>query len=229
MKSIFKLVACLFLCVSLNSFGAYYVKTDGSIVDPIKNWGGVPHPYNGNNLEPYADLELVNLDNAHIPKANLLYANLVGANLSETNLFLADLSNTNLVNSRIRQANLMDTNFTSSDLTGADLSDGTDMSHTNFTNADLTNANLTNTKLFFTNFSYADLSGVNFSGAVELQGATPTWSYATFTGAKYNNLTTFAENMNPQTLGMTFVPLPAGITLFLSGLVGLGLMRGRNA
>ena len=29
--------------------------------------------------------------------------------------------------------------------------------------------------------------------------------------------------------GLAAVPLPAGIYLFLSGLVGLGLMRGRNA
>ena len=52
----------------------------------------------------------------------------------------------------------------------------------------------------------------------------------------WNNLKTFtfqrdnlshlqADNFN---LSSTLVPIPAGIYLFLSGLVGLGLMRGRN-
>ena len=53
-----------------------------------------------------------------------------------------------------------------------------------------------------------------------------------FNLATYNQSTIFAEDFDPIAEGMIFVsevPLPAGITLFLSGLVGLGLIRGRNA
>ena len=39
MTYLLRLVACLFLCVSLNSFGAYYAKTDGTIVDTIMSCG----------------------------------------------------------------------------------------------------------------------------------------------------------------------------------------------
>ena len=35
MANLLRLGACLLLCFSLNSFGAYYIKTDGTIVDPI--------------------------------------------------------------------------------------------------------------------------------------------------------------------------------------------------
>ena len=45
-------------------------------------------------------------------------------------------------------------------------------------------------------------------------------------GALYNDQTLL--DFDPVAAGMTFVPLPAGIYLFLSGLVGLGLVKSRN-
>ena len=43
----------------------------------------------------------------------------------------------------------------------------------------------------------------------------------------YNNQ--FAWPVHDGDIGLAPVPLPAGIYLFLSGLVGLGLMRGRRS
>ena len=55
------------------------------------------------------------------------------------------------------------------------------------------------------------------------------WAFHTFNGLRYdievNNIYAWAVHDGDID---NLVPLPAGITLFLSGLVGLGLMRGKN-
>jgi len=52
-----------------------------------------------------------------------------------------------------------------------------------------------------------------------------------FPRSTYDENTIFASSMDPEALGMVFVfavPLPAGIYLFLSGLIGLGLIKKRK-
>ena len=163
MANLFRLSACLFLCVSLNSFGAYFVQLDGTIVNPITDRDGTPLNYSGNNLEPFADLSYADLYFADLTRANLTGASLLGASLNSADLDNADLSNANLI--------------------GADLTDAT-------------------------------MDGLNLHGAL------------------YNEQTLFDSSYkDPVAEGMIFVsevPLPAGIYLFLSGLVGLGLMRGKK-
>ena len=58
------------------------------------------------------------------------------------------------------------------------------------------------------------------------------WAFGTDNGSqgyngKHNSRPSWA--VHDGDIGASPVPLPAGIYLFLSGLVGLGLMRGRNA
>ena len=47
-------------------------------------------------------------------------------------------------------------------------------------------------------------------------------------GIKFKHLSSFGWAVHDGDIGASPVPLPAGIYLFLSGLVGLGLLRGRN-
>ena len=178
------------------------IKTDGTIVNPITDRWGTPLNYSGQNLEPYADLSNEYLVNAGLPDANLENTNFSATNLSSAHLSYANISNSNLTNTNLYSADMYFTNFSNSILQNANLS-YSDMYYSNLKNANLLNADL----------SGALLIGVNFSGAI------------------FNSDTIFPDGFNPAAAGMTFVPLPAGIYLFLSGLVGLvGVkLRGRNA
>ena len=125
------------------------------------------------------------------------------ADLVSSGLQYADLSDSDLSNSDMRFANLYGANLNNANLIGANLSNA------NFWNAELINS---------------DISLANLRDTIK-------WNTAIYTGAIYSESTIFPSGMNPETYGMIFVsevPLPAGIYLFLSGLVGLGLMRGRN-
>ena len=125
------------------------------------------------------------------------------ADLVSSGLQFADLSDSDLSNSDMRFANLYGANLNNANLIGANLSNA------NFWNAELINS---------------DISLANLRDTIK-------WNTAIYTGAIYSESTIFPSGMNPETYGMIFVsevPLPAGIYLFLSGLVGLGLMRGRN-
>jgi|GEM_PF-2595650 len=121
-------------------------------------------------------------------------------------------------------------NFTRANLTGATFGDtvtyrgGGRYNQNNFTDANLSNAvfwsSVTNS-----NFSGANFSGANFSEKLLNSGA------IIFAGSTYDENTIFASSMDPEALGMVFVsavPLPAGIYLFLSGLIGLGLIKKRK-
>jgi hypothetical protein len=104
--------------------GASYMKTYGTIVDPIMDNGGSTHLYSGNNLEPN-----VNLINADLTNAELYYANLNNANLSYADLSYAYLSYANLTGAYLYSAYLDYANLTGAYLYSA-----------NLTNAYLTNA-----------------------------------------------------------------------------------------
>ena len=117
---------------------------------------------------------------------------------------------------------LLDANLTNATLSEADLT-GTYLTGAYLHYADLSYANLYYADLYGAGLHFANLSGANLHGAnltnANLYGAD-------LYGALYNDQTVL--DFDSVAAGMTFVPLPAGIYLFLSGLVGLGLMRGRN-
>ena len=113
------------------------------------------------------------------------------------------------------------------DLSNANLSYA-NLSYADLTFANLSNANLSGAKLIDTDLSSAQLIGADLSNADLLAARL---DHANLTGAFYNHQTYFDPYIDPIAEGMIFVsevPLPAGIYLFLSGIVGLGLMRVRN-
>ena len=60
---------------------------------------------------------------------------------------------------------------------------------------------------------------------------THVWAFGTYDGSQdltSKGNSTYSWAVHDGDIGFAPVPLPAGIYLFLSGLVGLGLMRGRN-
>ena len=208
MTYLLRLIACLFLCVSLNSFGAYYTKTDGTIINPIQYVSGGNHSFSGDNLEPNAQLSNANLSNANLSNANLSNANLTNANLSNANLYGAVLTHLSFAN--LSYAEMSNVNLVQSNMLRANLS------YSNLTGSNMSLAALYLTDLSFTNLSNANLSNINY------------WNTVNFAGATYNSQTILPTNFDPVAAGMTFVPLPAGIYLFLSGLVGLALVKSKK-
>ena len=124
---------------------------------------------------------------------------LSNADLSYFDLSYADLSGADLAGVDLRNTTMTNVGLDDTDLSGAVLT-GADLTNAFLWNADLTDADLT------------DAGMLNiFVG-----------------GTTYNDQTIFPANFDPAAGGMIFiseVPLPAGIYLFLSGLVGLGLLR----
>ena len=217
-----RLVACLFLCISLNSFGAYYVKTDGTIVDPIQKTFGGSHSYSGNNLTSGADLSNAAIEFADLSDADLFGVTFNSAQLPYVNLSNANLSYASIIQSDMRGVNLQDANLSYVNLSLSILW------FSNLSGANLTGANLENTHLSGVDFSNANLSGANLIGA-DIMGEVMTgFPGAVYDGATYSESTLFPSGFDPVAEGMIFVsevPLPAGIYLFLSGLVGLGLEK----
>ena len=154
----------------------------------------------------------------------------IGTNLTGVDLSSANLSGAGLFGVKLRNASLYNANLSGAWIEGADLR-----------GADLRNANLENVGISVSNMAFADLSGTSLTGAIFLStylvGAnlqSETLFAADLRSAIYNDQTLFPADFDPVAAGMiigdaTFVPLPAGIYLFLSGLVGLGLMRGRGS
>ena len=165
------------------------------------------------------------------------YADLSGANFSNM-----DLSGVNFLNS-----NLSNTVFSGADLSGSDLSLTLGWSSADFTDA-LYNRDtvLPNLSGMLVGSELIPLWDYTFNGVIP-QICTEANYYGSCisfrdvaAGETLSILTDegrfligswYQLTFNPDDYGMIFVsevPLPAGITLFLSGLVGLGLMRGRN-
>ena len=155
------------------------------------------------------------------PNVSCNGANLSGTDLSYLNLTDASFKRADFTDSFLAYADLTDVKLLSADLTDADLSNAT-LIGTNFKRADLTNADLSNADISNAFFKFTDLSGADLTNIIG-------WETASFNKAYYSLQTLLPTEMIPQELNMKLVPLPAGITLFLSGLVGLGLMRGKNS
>ncbi|MDB2410684.1 VPLPA-CTERM sorting domain-containing protein [Pseudomonadales bacterium] len=140
------------------------------------------------------------------------YAACPGGDLSFADLANADLSNANLTYVYLHDANLSGANLSGANFSGGNLY-GANLSSANLYGSDLSYAHLFNAEL-----NSADLTNAILSGA-EL------------TDAFYNDQTIFPSGFDPIAAGMinaSPVPLPAGIYLFLSGLVGLSAVRIRR-
>ena len=110
----------------------------------------------------------------------------------------------------------------------ADLS-GAILFQNNMIGADFSYADLTGAEIIYTVIGNANFTGANLSDAFfhDVYG-----SDYILNGAIYNEGTTLPNGIIPQRLGMIFVsevPLPAGIYLFLSGLVGLGVLKNKKS
>ena len=143
LSSVVFLVTCI---TSALTEAASYQKTDGTIVDPIRNTHGSSHIYSGNNLEPNANLFWANLTDADLTGADLRSAYLFNANLYDANLTNASLVGAGLL-ADLTNANLTNANLTRADLGGAVLS-GANLRYANLAVADLTHANLTGADLY---------------------------------------------------------------------------------
>ena len=166
------------------------------------------------------------------------------ADLSGADFSYIDLSSVDFFNSNLENAS-----FFGSDLSGSDLSQTQNWLTADFANASY---NLGTIFPFISGLQAGEilvtLESSPFNGVVpQVCDETP-YSGATCTvfrdiaegeflaaltpdGLIYSGIW-YQSTLDPISEGMIFVsevPLPAGIYLFLSGLVGLGLMRGRNA
>ncbi len=168
-------IAVTLLSGSVAQGAATYIKTDGTIVDPIMDNGGSPHFYSGNGLEPGADLSYASLFDANVNSADLTGADLTGATLVDANLNNADLDNADLEFAYLSYANLNNASLDDADLSGAYL-DSAKLTDADLTGATLVDANLSGANLYHTNLKNANLYGVNLAGAyldsANLYGAT---------------------------------------------------------
>jgi len=173
--------------------------------------------YNGNlSTTGDNDFTYVNFSNSTI-----------SGSVETDDLSNADFTNANLSNFSFRHTTLNNAIFRNTDFGTMFIEDGMSFGGSNFCGADLSSIQL--------NFVYGNpFSGSKYCESTIFNvGQVEVWQddetgLMTFTPESY----TFYVDFDPDEFGMIFVsevPLPPGISLFLSGLVGLGLMKGRNA
>lgn len=174
--------------------------------------------------EPGADLSGLTLY-----WANLTGMDLTGGTFVGTDLYAADLSNTILTSAYMHQANLDMANLESADLSYAYMLEaglsGADLSYAQLDFAYLVLADLSDAILSYADLSYANLIGADLTGADLSQ--VEQFAFACFHTATYDAATTFSEGMDPEALGMIFVPAPGA--LFLLGISALAGSRRRRA
>ena len=95
---------------------ASYQKTNGSIIDPILDIGGITHYYSGPNLRSGANLTYANLRYADLTDADLSYAYLGDANLSYADLSYANLTGADLFGADMFEALLEDADLSNTNL-----------------------------------------------------------------------------------------------------------------
>ena len=165
------LIMLLLLGIVSSARAASYQKTDSTIVDPIQisSIEGGNHGYDGENLEPNADLVGVDLHQASLIAADLAGADMTGAILTDTWMADADFSNAVLLNANLDSADIMGAVADNANLRGADLR----LAHaleSSFREADFTGATLTTLDGRDADFYGAMLANVTMDMA-ELTGA----------------------------------------------------------
>ena len=230
MSNLLRLSAYLFLCVSLNTFGALYDRGNGLIYDDVLD---ITWLQDAN----YAQTSGYDSDGLMTPSQAMAWAD--------------QLSYGGYDDWRLPLANLMNPtspcygNDGSCDM-GYNNTTG-ELGHMYYNNLGGvgfrdTNGNVVQSGWGFTNSSFTDGNSGASVSFVNLQNAS-NWYWLdeeyepdnAYAWAFYNNGGQGFMDQDATGYGwavragdVSSVPLPAGIYLFLSGLVGLGLMRGRN-
>jgi len=250
-----RLVACLFLCVSLNSFGALYDRGNGLIYDDVLDitWlqdanyahssgyslnNATENIYSISPLKISADGQMAweaaknwayNLTYMGFTEFRLPSTNFIDSNDVYTNTCWANDGSCgrgfNITNSELGHMYYVNLeNPSEVDENGNDQFPGNGIDNLNTNFLDSTSNQIKD----FINISYA--GQIWFAEGYQSYQSN---AYRFITrngmqrdGAKYQF--GYAWAVHDGDIGLAPVPLPAGITLFLSGLVGLGLMRGRN-
>jgi uncharacterized protein YjbI with pentapeptide repeats len=104
----------------------------------------------------------------------------------------ADLRAASLFHARLRGAGLGEAHLEGADMRDADLSDA-NLTFTHLVGSDLRNADLTRASVWGADMRGADLRGTKLGGA--------NLKDAIFTGARYDRLTRWPNNFNPQRHG----------------------------
>ena len=224
-----RLSACLFLCVSLNTFAAL------SIRDLDGDW------FNGHEGVYDDVLDITWLADANYVNTSGYSTMVAGAiNWSEAQLFVNQLSLGDYNEWRLPSVG-------SSPSTGSNIASG-EIGYMIFTNlensSDPAYQELQNPNASFTNSGYGStiesFSNLSFDGyssywydedniySYDMDRA---WSFYTWSGYQdfnYKHNRAYVWPVHDGDIGASAVPLPAGIYLFASGLVGLGLVRRSN-
>ena len=207
MTYLLRLVACLFLCISLNSFGALlgfddvdapstgasffsasgpFIFEDNSIYNQPSR-GGIRIANGSNSPTSYYNYMMSSPDNfAFVSSSSII------------SMTLASGGRFNFTSAKFGRSHIPSLN----NFLG--FRDGEIVFQVNF----MSNWVSENIALHYQEFNWNNVDRIDF------------WSEHYVNGSSVIDDITYT--VNP-------VPIPAGITLFLSGLVGLGLMRGRDA
>lgn len=153
----------------------------------------------------WADLAGVDLSNAYLSGTNLFFADLRSANLTGAYLHSADMNQALMSGIDLSYAYML-----SAQLSGADLSNAS-LEYAFLTYADFSGADLSNADLSFANLTESNLQGADLSGA-DLSQICGCFN-ADFLNATYDDETMFADDMDPDALGMIFVPTPGALAL----------------
>ena len=200
-----RLVACLFLCVSLNSFGALYDRGNGLIYDNVL---GITWLQDINYRYTSSGVGGKSFHNAKEWTENLNYGGFDDWRLPRVNA--EDLWSINDSNSEIGYMSSINLNNTST-LINLSFIDSTSGETRSFASGAGNLFHLLGGDHFLSsvnNIQWHKISGNHIEGY---------WGNSGYAWAVHDG-----------DIGASPVPLPAGIYLFLSGLVGLGLMRGRR-
>ena len=238
MKSFLRVVAYLSLCISLNSFGALSDRGNGLIYDDVLD---ITWLQDAN----YAFTSGYSISNAvgevEESQVNIQADGRMGWEAATT--WVNQLSYAGYNNWRLPSANLMNSS------NPCEANDGSCDFGYNNTTAEVGHMfynNLNNSALtpILTNISFTDSSSgliksfINvkndkywYQDELESNSAEDAWSFDASDGDNSDDAkvdSSYAWAVHDGDIGASPVPLPAGITLFLSGLVGLGVMRARN-
>jgi len=211
MTYLLRLVACLILCVSLNTFGATVRVQASGIITNVYN-SSIDSIQTGDLWSSNILFHNVDYDVRPSKPSALFYPSLVNGEF-----LISDLS----LDTKREYGQTFFANPTSG-LDEIVLNWGVD----NYESIDNMQLGGYSMRLDGGN-NYSSLSGLPWSGDINFivdnfEFNLPNYSFVSIDlwgGDIEGSITSFS---------LTVVPLPAGIYLFLSGLVGLGLMRGRN-